>query len=431
VIDPLAPGAIEEPFWWEGARPPSDEPGPLPERADVLVIGGGYTGLSCAIALARAGTDVLVVDAETPGFGGSSRNGGQVTGGWNMIDLSAADEGAMRARVAEGLASLRHFLATIDALGLGEAWEPVGKYVAAFAPAHLDGLKRKAEWAAVNGILETQVVSRADQHEEIGSDFYHGGVRYTPAGLVQPARFHAGLLRAAIEAGARVAGRTPVTALERVTGGWRAETPRGEVRARQVVVATNGYTGSATPDLRRRVVPVASYIIATEPLPGDVARRLIPRRRAVSDTARVLSYFRLSPDGRRMVFGGRASFSSASARKGAEGLHRMMARRFPELARARVTHLWRGNVAFARDRLPHMGEADGMHWALSCNGTGVAMMTWLGNRVAKRILERPNAPVSAFDGGTFPAIPLYGGKPWFVPLIGAGYRIRDRLARLG
>src|SRR5690606_12971931 len=159
--------------------------------------------------------------------------------------------------------------------------------------------------------------------------------------------------------------------------------------------------------LQRRVVPVASYIIATEPLPEGLAERLIPKGRAVSDTARVLAYFRLSPDGRRMVFGGRASFRSLGGRAGARGLHAMMTRRFPELAGVPISHGWSGNVAFARDRLPHMGAAEGLHWAVCCNGSGVAMMSYLGDRIARRILERPNAPTCAFDGGAFPTIPLY------------------------
>lgn len=427
---PFAPAWREEPLWWQDARPAADAPEPLPGATDVVVIGGGYAGLSCAIRLALAGTDVLVLDRDAPGFGGSSRNGGQVTGGWNMIDLSAADEGAMRERVASGLESLRHFEATISELGLQDCWQPTGKYIAALAPSHLDALTREAEWATANGVAEAEVVPRADQREEIGSDYYHGGIRFTPGGLVQPARFLAGLLAAARAAGARIAGLTEVTALERARGGWRVETSRGAVSAARVVVATNGYTGPATPDLRRRVVPVSSYIIATEELPRDVARRLIPRGRPVTDTARVLSYFRLSPDGRRMVYGGRARFATPDTAKGAAGLHRMMRRVYPELREVRITHAWRGHVAFARDRLPHMGEADGMHWALCCNGSGVAMMSYLGDRVARKILDRPNAPVCAFDGGAFPSIPLYDGRPWFVPFFGAAYRIRDALARL-
>ncbi|WP_420392969.1 NAD(P)/FAD-dependent oxidoreductase [Acuticoccus sp.] len=426
------------PLWWDDAPPgpgPDDMP---PPRADVLIVGGGYAGLSCALALAEGGADVVVVDAEMPGHGGSSRNGGQVTGGWGLIDLDAKDQGLMRERVASGLRSLTDFEATVARLGLQGCWQPTGKFVGAFAPSHLPGLARKAEWAAKAGVLDTEVVTRAEQHREVATELYHGGVRFSPGGAVQPARLLAGLLAAALRAGARVVAPVRVTGLERRAGGWRVATERGAVEVARVVVATNGYTGSATPALQRRVVPVASHIIATAPLAPEDARALIPHARPISDTARVLSYFRLSPDGRRLVFGGRASFGRVGPSAAARGLVAMMLRRFPQLAGTRITHSWQGNVAFARDRLPHMGEADGLSWAVCCNGSGVAMMTYLGERVAHRILTRPNGPVCAFDDGvvpsvehaTLPTIPLYTGRPWFVPLIGMSYRLRDRLDRL-
>lgn len=426
----LSPDFREEPLWWEEARPAPALAAPLPSRCDVLVIGAGYAGLNCALTLARGGVDVVVVDAEAPGFGGSSRNGGQVTGGWNMIDLSARDQGAMRARVESGWESLRHFETLIETERLQSCYRPVGKYVAAFAPEHLKGLARRAEWASANTPLRVEALSRREAPAELGSDFYHGGVRFDPGGLVQPALYLRGLLERTRAAGARVLAPVRVERIGRRAGGYRLESSAGPIECEQVVLATNGYGGAGAPDLQRRVVPVASYIVATEPLPEELARRLIPRGRAVSDTARVLAYFRLSPDGRRMVFGGRASFRTLAGRAGVPGLHAMMTRRFPELAGVPISHGWTGNVAFARDRLPHVGGAEGLHWTVCCNGSGVAMMGYLGDRAARRILHRPNAPTCAFDGGAFPTIPLYRGRPWFLPAVGTGYRLRDLVDRL-
>ena len=195
------------------------------------------------------------------------------------------------------------------------------------------------------------------------------------------------------------------------------------------MIATNGYTGSLTPALKRRVVPIASHIIATEELPPDLARSLIPRARTLSDTKRVLCYYRMSPDGARMVFGGRARFTQVDATVSAPILHRYMVDRFPQLRGVRVTHAWTGNVAFSFDALPHMGRRDGLHYCLGCNGSGVAMMTYLGWQTARKIARVANYACS-FDTPDFPDHPLYTGNPWFLPVVGGYYRLRDGLDRL-
>jgi glycine/D-amino acid oxidase-like deaminating enzyme len=196
-----------------------------------------------------------------------------------------------------------------------------------------------------------------------------------------------------------------------------------------VVIATNGYTGDLTPRLKRRVVPIASHIIATEPLAPDLAASLIPRGRTLSDTRRVLCYYRMSPDGTRMIFGGRARFTPVTPETSAPILHRFMTERFPQLADAKVTHAWTGNVAFTMDALPHMGRDSGMHYLMGCNGSGVAMMTYLGWQTARKIAGIANY-ACAFDSPDFPDHPLYNGNPWFLPAIGSWYRLRDQVDRI-
>jgi glycine/D-amino acid oxidase-like deaminating enzyme len=195
-----------------------------------------------------------------------------------------------------------------------------------------------------------------------------------------------------------------------------------------VVVATNGYTGDLTPRLKRRVVPVASHIIATEELP-EHASALIPELRAIGDTKRVLTYYRPSPDGKRLIFGGRARFTAAPPEVSAPALYRYMIDRFPQLDGIRITHVWTGNVAFALDYMPHMGTDQGLHYLLGCNGNGVAMMTYLGTQTAKKIAGGSNAPINPLDGRDFPEHALYNGEPWFLPMIGAWYRTRDWIDR--
>jgi glycine/D-amino acid oxidase-like deaminating enzyme len=246
---------------------------------------------------------------------------------------------------------------------------------------------------------------------------------------LHPALYYKGLLDACRRRGVAVCAKAEVVRVGRENSAWRVQTNRGAVAAGDIIIATNGYTGGLTPALRRRVVPVASHIIATQELPQDLACSLIPKARTLSDTKRVLCYYRMSPDGRRMVFGGRARFTQVDATVSAPILHRYMVDRFPQLHGIRVTHAWTGNVAFTLDALPHMGSRDGLHYCLGCNGSGVAMMTYLGWQTARKIGGVANYACS-FDTEEFPGHSLYSGNPWFLPVAGSYYRLRDNLDRL-
>jgi glycine/D-amino acid oxidase-like deaminating enzyme len=222
-----------------------------------------------------------------------------------------------------------------------------------------------------------------------------------------------------------IASRTPVTALTQASdGSWHVKTPKGDLRAVDVIIATNGYTGDVTPKFKRRVIPIGSYIIATEELSPDLAKSLSPQNASFADTRRVLTYYRLSPDGKRMIFGGRARFGMMDPTETAPLLYRFMLDRYPQLAGTKITHAWTGNVAFTFDELPHMGKQDGLHFALGCNGSGVAMMSYLGRETARKVAGRTNRR-NAFDLPDFPSHALYGGDPWFLPLVGAWFRTRD------
>src|SRR5205807_5520191 len=218
-----------------------------------------------------------------------------------------------------------------------------GRFVGAWTPKHYASQERRL--AGLNDAAQSgaYMVSREQQREEIASDYYYGGMVVERSASLHPALYYKGLLDAcrrhdiAICAEASVEGITPLNG-----AGWRVATSRGTVIAGNVVIATNGYTGAVTPALRRRVVPIASHIIATEELPADLAGSLIPKRRSISDTKRVLCYYRLSPDGRRMVFGGRARFTPADPVLCARVLHGYMTERFPQLRGTRVTHSWTG-----------------------------------------------------------------------------------------
>jgi glycine/D-amino acid oxidase-like deaminating enzyme len=424
------------PWWWDGFAPPADPPAELPASAGTLIVGAGYAGIACALRLAEAGEDVLVLDAAALGFGASTRSGGQVSGGVNVgksptrRPLPEARKGALLRDAAAGFTLFEELLSRHQ---IRCGYHRTGRINGFWAPQHERGWHSRVEDLNRYANADVRILSRAEFRQEIGSDFYHGGVSIGRAGHVQPAEFFGGLLGAARHAGARCHGETPVRAVRRVAGGYVVETARGNVDADRVVFAANAYVGSHSrglaADLRRGVVPVSTHMIATEELPGDLARSLLPTDRAISETCRVISHYRLSPDGRRLLFGSRATFFPAGERRTAELLYRGMLARFPQLAGTRITHSWGGKVAMTLDHLPHIGGGEGRYFVLGCNGSGVVMMTYLGHALAGKILAASAAPVNAYDDGLPPHHPLYDGTPWFMPAIGTWFQFRDRIER--
>jgi len=422
------------PWWWEGFTPPEDPPAKLPKEVDVLIVGGGYAGISCALTLAEAGRSPLVLDAERLGWGASTRNGGQVTGGVNVGKIPGGGNAVQKA-AERRIAMLRDAARGMDFLlessrrhGIDCGWHPNGRLTALWTASHWSGWQARLEDLNRHTGADARMIPKAAMKEEIGTDFYAGGVLIGRAGHLHPARLYGGLLAAAQKAGAAAHGRTRVETIARTAGGWQVVTSKGALRAGTVVIATNGYTGRLVGQLHRQVIPVTTHMITTEELPSGLAQRIMPRNRAVSETRRVVNHYRLSPDGRRLLFGGRARFFPAAERATAAILHRLMVQRFPELSGVRVSNSWGGRVAVPFDYLPHIGEHDGIHYALGCNGSGVVMMNWLGHGVAHKILGTPG-PAAAFDIGAMPTHPLYHGAPWFLPAVGTYYQVRDWLER--
>ncbi len=434
MADPsiFAEGFKTDPYWWDAAPPDTEGDAPLPDRADVVVVGSGYTGLSAALELARGGVDVAVLEAHRFGEGASTRSGGMLSGGVNVgkggdIErLYGADR--VQAMIEEAAESYGHFERIIERENIDCQYRRSGRFVGAHTPAAYAAMAARVETLNAHAAAEARLVPRDRQREELGSDFYYGGMVVERAGGVHPSQYHQGLRRACRAAGVRLCANTAVEGIDGKAGDLAVRTSRGTVRAREVVLGTNGHTGAATPWFRRRVVPVGSYIIATEPLGEARIRELFPSMRVVADTKRVLFYFRPSPDGTRVVFGGRASFRTKTALETAPVLYDYMLGVFPQLRGVRISHAWTGNVAFTFDRVPHIGERDGVHYALGCNGSGVVMMSHLGHRTALKILGKTNRP-SAFEGLPFETRPLYHGKPWFLPAIGAWYKLRDWIDR--
>ena len=424
---PFAAGTKLAPYWWDRVPRPHIPPTALPSRADVVVIGSGYTGLAAALQTARGGRDTVVLDAGDAGFGCSTRNGGQVSTSVKPdFATLARRHGAARAAaiLQDGRASLDWLAGFVAEEEIDCDFRRVGRFHAAHTPAHYAALARALEATPRAHAVEAHLVPRAEQHAEIGTDAYHGGVVYPRHASVDPARLHQGMLDRALAAGVRVFAHCPATALASDGGGLRVQTAQGVVAARQVLVATNGYTGRLVPWLRRRVIPIGSYIIATEELPRGVMARLIPRNRILSDTRRVVYYYRASPDGRRILFGGRVSHAEIDPRISAPLLKAELVRLFPELADVGISHSWGGLVAYTFDTLAHIGRHDGIFHAMGYCGSGVGMAGYLGMRVGQTMLGRPEG-ATGFDGLRFQTRPFYRGTPWFLGAAVAYHRWRD------
>lgn len=418
-----------EPYWWEAAEPPETPDEPVSPECDAVVVGAGYAGLSAGLELARAGRSVQVFDRQRPGEGASSRNGGITSGNLRISfgDL-ARTKGLDRATALyrEGAEARDDLARFIEEERIDCDFGLMGRFTGAATPAHFDGQRREIDLLNKHLDIGAHSVERDAQHREVASELFHGGVVRPDMGGLHPAKFHLGLLSVAAAAGVQVFGRTAVLAIRRDGDGFEVLTDRGAVRARDVVVATNGYTNGSDSWLRRRLVPVASRMIATERLDAAVVRSLVPGGRMLGTTLRLHNYFRPSPDGRRILLGGRDRTAGRDLKRSVAQLWNDLIAIFPQLSEVRITHSWAGNVAFNLDHLPRLFVHDGIHYAAGFCGSGVVWARWLGRKAAQNILGDGRGR-SVFEGRPPHAIPFYSGKPWFLPAAIGWFAMRDRL----
>ncbi|MCU1655662.1 MAG: putative oxidoreductase [Pseudonocardiales bacterium] len=403
----------------------------IPRQVDIAVIGGGLTGLSAAVHLADTGATVAVLEQHKLGWGASGRNGGMCTTGMAIGLLEAIRRYGVEA--ARGLygqydAAINLVEKLVAEEGIDCDFRRSGKLTLASKPAHYDRLRETHSALAEIG-YEATLVPRDGLSAEIGSDTYWGGLVDPLGAGLHVGKFVRGLAGAADRRGVQLIEDATVTAVSRVSGQVHdVRSSRGTVRASQVLLATSGYSGRAVPRYRRRIVPIGSFVIVTEPLPRELIDELMPTRRMAADTKNLLFYFRITPDD-RMLFGGRARFALSNPEsdlKSGRILQRGMASVFPALAGSRVDYTWGGLVDMTRDQLPHAGEHDGHFYSMGYSGHGVQMATYMGSQMAAVMSGDPSAnPWREFP---WPAIPGHLGRPWFLPFVGAYYRMKDRIS---
>lgn len=419
------------PYWWEGAPPTQLAAKPLPRQLDVAIVGAGYAGLSAGLVLARAGRTVVAFDAMDPGEAASSRNGGITSGSIRLgFDEISRNFGVQKAVAieAEGKQARDFLYQFLHDEGIDCDFQPVGLFKAALGLNQYDGMARAAESLAKKLGIEAYAVPHAEQSKFIGTEFYRGGTVRMDIGGLHPAKLHSELLRIAEAAGLSVHGRSPILAIQRDGDGFSLRTATGTVSAKHVLVCTNGYTDKASPFLQRRLVPVRSRIIVTEELSEQVMDRLMPKKMMMGEARQLGFYYRPSPDGKRIILGGRDSSRKGDPAAPQLRLRNGLIELFPELKNVTLSHSWFGNVAMNRDMLPRVFEKDGIVYATGFCGSGVVWAPWLGMRAAYKLLGDKSAATTAFDFRPPAAVPLYRGTPWFMPAIIQGYAWQDRIA---
>ncbi|WPO48505.1 FAD-binding oxidoreductase [Pseudomonas sp. S1Bt23] len=421
-----------ESYWLDSAPAfTGAQSGALPDSVDVAIVGGGFTGLSAARALAMKGARVVVLEAGRVIGEASGRNGGQCnTGVAQDYAALSASLGVERARAYYQAyeRAVQSVVALVAQEGIGCDLKRNGKLKLAAKPLHYEGLARTCELIRREVDADVELLSAEQVRGEVDSAGFHGGLLQRNGVQMHVGRFGIGLAHAAARHGALIYQDCAVQGWQGNSGGYRLDTARGSLQARQILLATGACQHGDLGWYRRRIVPVGSFVVTTEVLPQALVERLLPQQRSYVTSRTIGNYFRLTPDN-RLLFGGRARFamsSPSSDAKSGKVLQAAMVQMFPQLAGVAIDYCWGGLVDMTSDRLPRAGERNGIYHAMGYSGHGVQMSVHMGQVMAE-VMDGANPSLNPWQDLAWPAIPGHFGKPWFLPLVGAYYRFQDYL----
>tara|TARA_Y100001970_G_scaffold255532_1_gene332315 strand:- start:2989 stop:4287 length:1299 start_codon:yes stop_codon:yes gene_type:complete len=424
----LSENYTNTPYWWDLTPRPVFKEMELPRETEILVIGSGYTGLCAAIQTSRNGLETFVLDSHEIGWGCSSRNGGQVSTSikpsFRELSKKYGEKKAWKI-LSEGKNALKWIENFIFEEKIDCDFRRVGGFYGAHSPSQFRNFEKKIKEEPDYLKEDVSIISKSKQHNEIGTDFYYGGIVNPYHASLDPAKFHQGLLEKALESGVKVKGNCAAKKIFKKDGVFQIITDSGIIEAREVVVATSGYTQKVTPWHRRRVIPIGSYIISTEILKKSLVDQLIPKDRVITDTRKLVVYYRASPDRKRILFGGRVSLSETDPDRCVEPLHKKLVQIFPQLLNVKISHSWMGFVGFTFDHMPHTGNQNGIHYSMGYCGSGISLASYFGTKLGKRISGNSEGD-TIFTEVKFQTRPLYSGKPWFLAPSILYYRLIDR-----
>ncbi len=383
---------------WRASATPFEDVSSLTKNVatDIAIVGAGFTGLSTALHLAENEIESVVIDKHQPGWGCSGRNGGQVNPCWKTLpgdfghQFSDQQKQAM-IRTASSACDLLFDLVDfyqIDchAIRPGYILGVIGQSGKSFVE----------NWCQQWQVPETatKVLNREQMVSTLGSDHYDMGMLDRRGGSVQPLSYARGLARVCQSKGVSIFGNTPALGFERVGDQWRIETPEASITCNKLVIACNGYTDDAWPRLKENIVPVASLISATKPLPDELAEQILPGRHAVSDIAGLPLYYRVD-ENNRLVFGGRGSWTGQEGKLDTKSIRNAAIRLFPKLSNIEWEFDWGGYVAMTTHHRPLLMQLGENAWAgMGYNGRGVAMATMMGKQLSLVLQEKiPGLPV--------------------------------------